>query len=75
MDDATYEIRVEGTVTDEMLDTVAEQVEGLRVSVEPVATVLAGPMADQATLRGLLARLESLGAVVIEVRRVPAGAE
>jgi hypothetical protein len=66
-----YEVRVEGTVTDDVLDAVAQQVDGLHVAVEPVVTVLQGPMADQSALRGLLARLESLGAVVLEVRRVP----
>jgi hypothetical protein len=68
---AMYEVRVEGAVTDDVLEAVAQQVEGLHVSTEPVVTVLQGPMADQAALRGLLVRLESLGAVVVEVRRIP----
>lgn len=72
---STYEIRVEGTVSDEALDALALQVDGLRVSVEPVLTVLEGPLEDEAALKGVLARLESIGAVVVEVRRVTPDAE
>jgi hypothetical protein len=43
--------------------------ERLSASVHPVATVLHGPLADQAALHGLLARLEMFGVEVLEVRR------
>jgi hypothetical protein len=38
--------------------------------VEPVETVVHGPIQDQAALHGLLARLETFGVQVIEVRRL-----
>ena len=61
-----YEIRVSGTVPAEaMLDF-----ERMSVSVEPVETVLHGPMSDQGALHGLLARLELFGVEVVEVRRL-----
>jgi hypothetical protein len=40
-----------------------------------VETVLHGPLADQAALHGLLARLEMFGAQVLEVRRLQARAQ
>ncbi len=41
----------------------------LRASVEPGETVMYGPLADQAVLFGLLARLELFGVQVLELRR------
>lgn len=61
-----YEIRVAGTLPDEAL----ADFERLTADVEPVETVLHGPLADQAALHGLLARLEMFGAQVLEVRRL-----
>jgi len=64
-----YEIRVGGTLPPgALLDF-----ERLMISVEPVKTVLHGPITDQAALNGLLARLELLGAEVVEVRRLHGG--
>jgi len=61
-----YEIRVGGILPPgALLDF-----ERLTVSVEPVKTVLHGPISDQAALYGLLARLELFGAEVVEVRRL-----
>src|SRR5579859_5427291 len=61
-----YEIRVAGVVPPEiMLDF-----DRLTASVEPVETVVHGPLQDQAALHGLLARLATLGVQVIEVRRL-----
>ena len=45
--------------------------EGLEVAVEPVRTVLRGPLLDQAALLGILARARLLGLELIEVRRLP----
>jgi hypothetical protein len=42
----------------------------LTASVEPVETVLHGPIRDQAALNGLLARLEAFGVQVLEIRRL-----
>jgi hypothetical protein len=61
-----YEIRVTGTIPQEVL----VDFERITADVEPVETVLHGPLADQAALHGLLARLEMFGAQVIEVRRL-----
>jgi len=42
----------------------------LTASVEPVETVVHGPLQDQAALGGLLARFELFGVQILEVRRV-----
>jgi hypothetical protein len=61
-----YEIRVAGVLPPEAL----LDFDRLTASVEPVETVLHGPIQDQAALHGLLARLETFGVQVIEVRRL-----
>jgi hypothetical protein len=61
-----YEIRVTGVPPPEAL----LDFERLKVSVEPVETVLHGPIPDQAALHGLLARLEMFGVQVVEIRRL-----
>jgi hypothetical protein len=61
-----YEIRVAGTLPPEAL----LDFERLRASVQRVETVVHGPLQDQAALYGLLARLETFGVQVIEVRRL-----
>jgi hypothetical protein len=45
--------------------------EGMNASVEPVETVLHGPVQDQAALYGLLDRIQALGLELVEVRRLP----
>ena len=44
--------------------------ERLSASVQRIETVVHGPLQDQAALYGLLARLETFGVQVIEVRRM-----
>ena len=61
-----YEIRVSGTLPPEAL----LDFERLSASVEPVETVVQGPIQDQAALNGLLARLEEFGVQVLEIRRL-----
>ena len=61
-----YEIRVVGVLPPEAL----LDFERLVASVEPVETVLHGPLRDQAALQGLLARLETFGVQIMEVRRL-----
>ena len=61
-----YEIRIAGLLPPEAL----LDFERLTASVEPVETVLHGPILDQAALNGLLARLELIGVQVLEIRRV-----
>ncbi len=61
-----YEIRVIGVLPPEAL----LDFERLNATVEPVETVLHGPLQDQAALHGLLARLQTFGVQVLEVRRL-----
>jgi hypothetical protein len=61
-----YEIRVSGLVP----DSVLTEIEGVQVVVEPVQTVLRGPVVDQAALHGIINRLQRLGLDLIEVRRL-----
>ena len=65
-----YEVRVRGRLS----RTLASEFEqlALATSVEPVETVLSGPVEDQAALHGLLRRIEALGLELLEVRRFPA---
>ena len=63
-----YEIRVTGVLPAEALFDF----DRLTASVEPVETVLHGPLRDQAALNGLLARLETFGVEVLEIRRLHA---
>jgi hypothetical protein len=61
-----YEIRVAGVLPPEALLDYGR----LSASVQPVETVLHGPLPDQAALHGLLARLETFGVQIMEVRRL-----
>jgi hypothetical protein len=66
----SYEIRIKGRLSDSLLAAF----EGLTASVEPVEpveTVLHGPVQDQAALYGLLDRIQALGLELVEVRRLP----
>ena len=45
--------------------------QGMSSELEPVETVLHGPVRDQAELHGLLDRIQALGLELIEVRRLP----
>ena len=46
--------------------------EGMNASVEPVETVLHGPVQDQAALYGLLDRIQALGLELLESAGSPA---
>ena len=61
-----YEIRVTSVLPPEVL----LDFDRLNASVEPVETVVHGPLRDQADLNGLLARLETFGVQVLEIRRL-----
>jgi hypothetical protein len=63
----SYEIRIKGRLSDSLLAAF----EGLDATVEPVETVLRGPVQDQAALYGLLNRIQSLGLELVGVRRLP----
>ena len=59
-----YQIRVEGHLRAEW----AEWFEGLSVSLEPDgATLLSGPVVDQAALYGLLKKVRDLGLPLLAV--------
>jgi hypothetical protein len=66
MPKATYEIRIKGRVSQALLDSFA----GMESDLEPVETVLHGPIRDQAELHGVIDRIQALGLELIEVRRV-----
>lgn len=61
-----FEIRVRGTVPQEVLDEAGD----LQAVVEAPQTVLTGTLRDQAALQGLLQQLHALGLELVEVRRV-----
>jgi hypothetical protein len=67
----SYEIRIKGRLSDSLLAAF----EGLTATVEPVETVLHGPVEDQSSLHGLLDRIQSLGLELVEIRRLPASSE
>jgi hypothetical protein len=64
----SYEIRIKGRLSDSLVAAF----EGLTATVEPVETVLHGPVEDQSSLYGLLDRIQSLGLELVEIRRLPA---
>ena len=61
-----YEIRVRGRVGDHLADAL-----GLAAEIEPVETILRGPVIDQEGLHGILDRLQEMGLELVEVRRLP----
>ena len=63
---ADYEIRVKGYLR----GPSAEAFEDFTTAVRPAETVMRGCVRDQAELRGVLDRLQSLGLELLEVRRV-----
>ena len=67
----SYEIRIKGRLSDSLLAAF----EGLTATVEPVETVLHGPVSDQSSLHDLLDRIQSLGLELVEIRRLPPAAE
>jgi hypothetical protein len=66
-----YEIRIRGRLSDSLLAAF----EGLSATVQPVETVLHGPVPDQSSLYGLLDRIQSLGLELVEIRRLPGPAD
>ncbi len=62
-----YEIRVDG-ILDELWSSWFD---GLEITTEPGdVTAITGPVADQAALHGLIARLRDLGIPLISMRRL-----
>lgn len=63
----TYEIRIKGRVGEAVQAAFAD----MTVAINPVETVVYGPVRDQAALYGLLDRIQELGLELVEVRRFP----
>ena len=63
----SYEIRIKGRLSDSLVAAF----DGLTATVEPVETVLHGPLQDQSSLHRLLDRIQSLGLELVEIRRLP----
>jgi hypothetical protein len=64
---ARYELRVQGVLEPRW----SAWFEGLELRSEPGGvSVLAGPVADQAALHGLLAKIRDLGLPLLSVRRL-----
>lgn len=61
-----YEIHVGATIDHHW----SEWFDDMAISTAPGGTVIAGEVADQAALHGLLTRVRDLGLEVISVRRV-----
>ncbi|MFE9022206.1 hypothetical protein ACFYNL_27090 [Streptomyces sp. NPDC007808] len=62
-----YEIRIEGDLS----ETLAKAFPELGHVAMSGQTILFGPVVDEAHLYGLLARCQSLGLRVVEMRRLP----
>jgi hypothetical protein len=61
-----YEIRIKGQVGEHLADAL-----GMATVVEPVDTVLRGPVVDQEGLHDILARLQDMGLELVEIRQLP----
>ena len=70
-DGGSYEIHIKGRLSDSVLAAF----EGLTATVQPVETVLHGPVQDQSSLHGLLDRIQSLRLELVEIRQLPAAAD
>jgi hypothetical protein len=64
---ASYEIRIRGRLSRALVDGF----EGMTSELEPVGTILHGPVRDQDALHGMLDRIQALGLELIEIRRLP----
>ena len=64
-----YTIKMEGCLDKKWVDWF----EGMEMNYEGEATVLRGPVADQAALHGLIARVRDLNLVLLSVERCEPG--
>jgi hypothetical protein len=62
-----YQIRIRGRLG----RTIRAAFPGLRAESQGEDTLLAGVLADQAALHGVLIQIEALGLELVEVRRLP----
>lgn len=61
-----YEIHVEGQIG----DSRSEWFDGMHITSGPTGTTIAGEVADQSALHGLLGRVRDFGLTVVSVTRV-----
>jgi hypothetical protein len=61
-----YEIHVEGRIG----TSWSELFDGMRITSGPAGTTIAGDIADQSALHGLLDRVRDFGLTVVSVTRV-----
>jgi hypothetical protein len=64
---SNYEFRIRGRLSDRVL----ARFDMLEPDAARVETILHGPIRDQAEFCGILARVQSLGLELVEVRRLP----
>ncbi len=50
--------------------SVLVEIEGVQAVVQPVQTILRGPLVDQSALHSIINRLQTVGLELIEVRRL-----
>jgi hypothetical protein len=67
MTEATYLVRISGTVPAELLLDLSD----VTITVEPPETVLSGSVPDQSALFGIISRIHGFGLRLIEVRSLP----
>ena len=65
-----YQIRIRGRLG----RTIRAAFPALRAEAQGGDTLLAGVLADQAALHGVLTQIEALGLELVEVRRLPSEA-
>jgi len=65
-----YEIRVKGRLNASLQAAFPD----MKARVEPVETILSGPLEDQAALFGALLQVQALGLELIELRNVAVAA-
>ena len=63
----SYQIRIRG----QLGRTIRAGFPALQAETQGGDTLLAGPLADQAALYGVLTQVEALGLELVEVRRLP----
>jgi hypothetical protein len=63
----SYQIRIRGRLG----RTIRAAFPALHAEAQGEDTLLAGPLADQAALHGVLTQIEALGLELVEVRRLP----
>ncbi len=65
---ARYQIKVQGKLGENWSDWFSD----MTITLENDVTILTGPVADQAALRGILSRIWDLNLTLISVNRIEA---